>query len=299
MERAWATVLKHLVSMMATYHGLRQAEIASGEVLGTYSIRKHHRMYGFALLAAATIYPAIAILAWVRNRDQLPEPKDVVVKTAVLGGLTTIPILVVGMVLSVVLGVSFDDAQPTLRNALLGAFVIAALNEESFKFLVLRGYSARHDAFDEPFDGIVYGVAASIGFAIVENVMYVFSGWSEGGLADGFIIAGLRALTAIPGHAACGVILGACIGIGRFSPGRGWMLLGFIAAVCFHGAYDAFLMAAEVPELQRAGLTLPLVGGFIITFVLEVVVAGLAIARLRRDQIRWNDANDPTRSDAI
>ena len=255
-------------------------------------------MYGFALLAAATIYPAIAILAWVRNRDQLPEPKDVVVKTAVLGGLTTIPILVVGMVLSVVLGVSFDDAQPTLRNALLGAFVIAALNEESFKFLVLRGYSARHDAFDEPFDGIVYGVAASIGFAIVENVMYVFSGWSEGGLADGFIIAGLRALTAIPGHAACGVILGACIGIGRFSPGRGWMLLGFIAAVCFHGAYDAFLMAAEVPELQRAGLTLPLVGGFIITFVLEVVVAGLAIARLRRDQIRWNDANAPPRSDA-
>ena len=255
-------------------------------------------MYGFVLLAAATIYPAIAILAWVRNRDHLPEPKDVVLKTAVLGGLTTIPILIVGTILSLVLGISFEEAQPTLRTALLGAFVIASLNEESFKFLVLRGYSARHDEFNEPFDGIVYGVAASLGFAIVENVMYVFSGWSEGGLTGGFIVAGLRALTAIPGHAACGVILGACIGIGRFTPGRGWMVLGFVAAVCFHGAYDAFLIAAEVPAMQDAGLAIPLVGGFVITFVLEVVVAGLAIARLRRDQIRWNEANDPTRIDA-
>lgn len=240
-------------------------------------------MYTFLLLAVAAVFPAVAITSWVARRDRLPEPRKVVVTTAVLGGLAAIPILIVEVLLVLVLGLPDDpSALETIGQAVLMAFVVASLTEESFKFLVIRGYAARHDEFDEPFDGIVYGVAASLGFALVENVLYVLGGWMDSGVRGGIVIAIMRALTAVPMHAACGIIMGTCIGIGRFKPGRGWMVLGFAAAFGFHGAYDAFLMA--IPALGSPELILFSVGGFLMTFILGVVVAGLAIARMRRDQ---------------
>ncbi len=245
-------------------------------------------MIAFVLLMAATIYPAVAIISWIAKRDQLPEPRDVVVKTAIFGGLAAIPIVLVEGILTVILGLPDDiELIGSIMEAVLMGFVVAALTEEAFKFLVIRGYSARHDAFDEPFDGIVYGVAASLGFALVENVLYVFGGWFTDGMAGGFATAIMRAITAVPGHAACGVIMGTCIGIGRFKPGRGWMLLGFLGAVGFHGAYDAFLFAMYVPWVQDAEFGVLLcIGGFLMVFVLELAIAGLAIARMRRDQSR-------------
>lgn len=244
-------------------------------------------MYLYLLLIGATVYPCVGLVSWVSSRDQLPEPEGVVWRTAIFGGLAVIPILVVQSILVAALDLPPDfEAIGTVGQALLMSFIVAALAEESFKFLVLRGYSARHDAFDEPFDGIVYGVAAGMGFAVVENVLYVFQGWMGGGLTGGFVTAIMRAITAVPGHAACGVIMGTCIGIGRFKPRRGWMVLGFLAAVGFHGAYDAFLFLLNVPSVQEAGMVAYCVVGFVMVFLLEVVVAGLAIARMRRDQTR-------------
>lgn len=244
-------------------------------------------MYLYLLLIGATVYPCVGLVSWVSSRDQLPEPEGVVWRTAIFGGLAVIPILVVQSILVAALDLPPDfEAVGTVGQAVLMSFIVAALAEESFKFLVLRGYSARHDAFDEPFDGIVYGVAAGMGFAVVENVLYVFQGWMGGGLTGGFVTAIMRAITAVPGHAASGVIMGACIGIGRFKPWRGWLVLGFLGAVGFHGAYDAFLFLLTVPSVQEAGMGAYCVAGFVMVFLLEVVVAGLAIARMRRDQTR-------------
>ena len=245
-------------------------------------------MHGYVFLAFATIYPAIAILSWVRNRDQLLEPRDVVVKTAIFGGIAVIPILVIEIFLAYALDLPADFTSiDSIGQAFLMGFVVAAFTEESFKFFVLRGYAARHDAFDEPFDGIVYGVAASLGFAIVENVVYVFGEWQESGLGAGITVAILRALTAVPMHAICGVIMGACIGIGRFKPWRGWMLLGYIGAIGVHGAYDTFLFSMFVPSVAaESSLVMLCIGGFLMVFLFGLVVSGLAIARMRRDQTR-------------
>jgi RsiW-degrading membrane proteinase PrsW (M82 family) len=121
----------------------------------------------------------------------------------------------------------------------VAAFLLAAIPEECCKLLVVRGYSLRQREFDEPMDGIVYGAVASLGFAALENVMYVFNG--------GLWVAGFRALTAVPAHAFFGVILGYFVGRARFEPElrRSLTLTGLILAILFHGFYDTPLLAIQ------------------------------------------------------
>jgi hypothetical protein len=93
-----------------------------------------------------------------------------------LGVASVVPVLAVGFPLQ---EASAFIADPLFRS-LLSALFVAAIPEEFAKLAILIGYNARHKSFDEPMDGIVYGVVASLGFATLENVLFVF----EGGLAS-------------------------------------------------------------------------------------------------------------------
>jgi protease PrsW len=125
-----------------------------------------------------------------------------------------------------------------LWNVAIVAFVVVAMSEELSKFLFLRFYAYPRDFFNEPLDGIVYSVMVSMGFATVENIMYVLNTENAIGIAAG------RALTAVPAHAAFGVLMGAFVGLAKFRPekrGR-YMFFGVFLAVFFHGLYDFFLL---------------------------------------------------------
>jgi len=238
------------------------------------------------VLLIGAILPVVLILLWTMRRDRLPEPPKVVLITFLLGALSTIPILIVNVVL--VAGFGFPEEPTTLADALLISFVSAALVEEAFKFAVLYGYSAQHDAFDEPYDGIVYGVSASLGFAFVENLLYVFV-YSET-FGEQLLTAALRAVLAIPLHANCGAIMGFCIGIARFSRGGqrlGWIVAGLLGAIALHGVYDAFLFGGAIPEAVERGLDWLGSVGAIVVAATGAACAALAAARLRRDQLRW------------
>ena len=241
---------------------------------------------------AASIVPVLGIFLWLYFRDRLREPPLVVIVTFVLGIVTAGPAILLedGIVR---LGTSWGIVDPagmrTLAHAGFTAFAVAALVEELLKFAVLWGYSARRDAFDEPMDGIVYGAAASLGFAGIENVLYVVgAGAGEGGsVAGSMSVAVLRAFTAVPMHAACGVVMGACIGVARFTPRRRalWMALGIGGAIGLHGFYNFAAMSSGAMDAQDSGIgvgvgVLAMVGGL----AAAVMVAVLALARLRRDQ---------------
>ena len=238
------------------------------------------------ILLVGAVLPVALIMLWVYCRDRLREPRRVVLITMALGCAITIPVLLVQFPVSIMLGLEFDMVPATVAQAVGLAFIVAALVEEGFKFGVLRFYSARHDAFDEPFDGIVYGVAASLGFALVENVLYVAGSMMEGGFVGGMTVAIARAILAVPLHASCGVIMGACIGLGHFGRGAWWSVLGVVLAVAVHGTYDTFIFAAEVPTVAANGtLSAVLLLGVPVTALLGVAVAGVVIARFRRQQL--------------
>lgn len=126
------------------------------------------------------------------------------------------------------------------------AFVGIALVEEVFKGLALFAYPYWQRFFNEPFDGVVYAVMISMGFAAVENVIYVL----EFGVETGIV----RALTAVPAHAIFGVISGYYFGRSKFEPHRKWALigLGWIAVVFFHALYD-FLILQDISEYLMLG----------------------------------------------
>lgn len=140
------------------------------------------------------------------------------------------------------------------------AFLIIALSEEAAKYVFLRlfVYKSRH--FDEPYDGIVYAIMISLGFAAIENVMYVMQG--------GLNVAILRMFTAVPAHACFAILMGFWVGKAKMEnkPWLNWV--GLFSAVLFHGAYDFFLLS----DLVQGQLI-----GAIISLVLALILSRIAI----------------------
>jgi len=190
-------------------------------------------MIRIPFIFVGAVVPALLLMRYFYIRDLNPEPRGTLVATFVLGVLTVIPLIPLSLSLR---WLTQYIASPLLL-ASYAAFLCAAIPEELLKFVVIERYCTRQKAFDEPMDGIVYGATASLGFAALENIMYVWSG--------GWYVAVLRAFTAVPAHACFGAIMGYHVGrarLGLAPPSSRWK--GLFLAVLLHGLYDLplFLM---------------------------------------------------------
>lgn len=128
---------------------------------------------------------------------------------------------------------------------LLENFIAVALVEEYCKRFMVRKVTWDSSEFNYSFDGIVYCVCGSLGFATLENIMYIFS---KGG---GFEVAVIRALMSIPLHAFCGVYMGYYYGLAKQASVNEYearfsalMARSLIVPVLIHGAYD-FILSIE------------------------------------------------------
>lgn len=237
----------------------------------------------FAFTAVSAIVPSFLLAWYFHSRDVYPEPQRVIWATFGLGVLSTIPVLLVAWPTQFAVESWIENIY---MSAASDAFLVAAVPEEFFKFLVLYLYAARHPAFDEPMDGIVYGAIASLGFATLENVLYTL----QGGLA----VAVLRAFTAVPGHAFCGAIMGYFVGQARFNPRgrRGSLMVQALAwPMLLHGLYDFPLMAMQ--KMQKTGVefteartseAVALSAMTLAVLIFEWVWAVRLTRRLRKDQ---------------
>ena len=235
----------------------------------------------FLLLLFLAVAPVALILGVVFKLDRHGEPAKVVALTVLFGALATIPIVIAEAVLSWGFGLPLDLNLTSYSSAAVTAFLVAAVIEECGKFAILWWDCAKHSAFDEAMDGVVYGVAVSLGFALVENVMYVF------GSEDSLSVCVARALTAVPLHAACGVIMGACVGIAKFNPAQRsmWIALGIGGAIAVHGIYDFGLFGGLFALTQEHFVRLLLLWSTTLAALAAgILIAIFALARLRRDQ---------------
>ena len=138
----------------------------------------------------------------------------------------------------------FFAGNPPLIYLMLMPFLVVALTEEALEYWVVKEFAYKHKKFNEVMDGITYCIIASMGFAILENIIYTLQyGWGTGVL---------RAFTAVPAHALFSGIMGHYIGIAKFTkdPARVKQLMrrGLAAGIFFHGLYD-FLLMSGVPIL--------------------------------------------------
>ena len=185
-----------------------------------------------------SLSPVFIILTYIYFRDKYEkEPIGLLIKSLIAGGLIVIPVMFVESGLSL-----FTPETGALSEAGYTAFVVAGFTEELFKFLALYALIWRNPDFNEKFDGIVYAVFISLGFAAVENVMYVASG--------GVGVALTRSLTAIPAHALFGITMGYFFGIAHMDPLKrtSYLRKAFLIPFLLHGIYD-FIILSKVPVL--------------------------------------------------
>lgn len=183
-------------------------------------------------LFVISLAPVLIIAGYIYFRDKYEKETVKLLLLALLaGGFTVIPILFIEMFLD-----SFTESFRGLLSPAWKAFVVAGFTEELFKFFALYLLIWKSAEFNEKFDGIVYAVFISLGFAAVENVLYVL----QGGIGTGL----MRAITAVPAHAIFGVIMGFYFGLARFYEKEQYTLKlkALVYPIILHGIYDFIIM---------------------------------------------------------
>ena len=179
-----------------------------------------------------TIVPSIIIFCYFYFSDKFKEPKQVIAIVFVLGVLICFP---AGIVNDFIVKNFQEDND--LSRRLYSSFLTAAWVEELLKFLVLYFIVLRRSEFNEPMDGIVYGVTVSLGFATYENYSYVFY-WAEEWGIDPYQMAVWRSYSAVPLHGLCGCVMGFYFGMYSFTANKKYLILSLLIPYVAHGLYN-------------------------------------------------------------
>ena len=193
-----------------------------------------------AVYVLAAVLPAVFLLRYIYRHDTVEkEPVGLLLALLFRGVLSALCASVLEGVAQSVLGMLVEPGSPVYT--ILLAFLVVALAEEGMKLFFLRRGTWNSPAFNYRFDGVVYAVFVSLGFAAYENILYVFN--------YGLSTALLRAVSAVPAHMSFAVVMGVFYGRARLMANQGqrnaarlshWLALG--AAVLLHGFYDACAM---------------------------------------------------------
>jgi len=178
-----------------------------------------------------TIFPSIVLVLYFIKSDKFKEPNRIIIITFLFGILITIP----AGYLNSLIDKNFATGE-RFNDALLSGFFGGGPVEELLKFSILYFYILKEKAFNEPMDGLVYGILASLGFATLENLQYVFYFDSEFWTAQEIAI--FRSYSAIPLHGLCGAIMGFYFGQYAFSANKKYLGLAIIVPIIFHGSYN-------------------------------------------------------------
>lgn len=194
------------------------------------------------IILLTALLPVVILGYYIYHKDKKsPEPTGQLVK-AFFYGILSVPL---SFCMSIPLGLI--GVYPAEATSILGsvstAFFGAAIPEEIAKFLMLWLLLRKNRYFDEKMDGIVYAVCISLGFAALENIMYLFSN------AESYLSVGIaRAIFAVPGHFCFGILMGYYYSLAKFYPKatKKNKVLILLAPILVHGLYDSILFIINV-----------------------------------------------------
>jgi protease PrsW len=210
-------------------------------------------------ILALALAPGTAIMLYIYLKDKHErEPLHLLLISFIYGGFSTLVTYFISWPVNALVLTKDDDVVEQFINA----FFKVALIEEFSKFIFVRFILYYNRNFNEPFDGIVYAVMVSMGFASLENIMYVY----DYGLVTGI----LRMFTAVPAHATFAILMGYFLGKAKFTHRKElyFSVVALFAPTVFHGAYDYFWFIGEIKDVWTGiwiGAVIALLTGFVLS----------------------------------
>ncbi|GAE28988.1 glutamic-type intramembrane protease PrsW [Alkalihalobacillus hemicellulosilyticus] len=183
-------------------------------------------------LITAAIAPGMALLSYFYLRNHYSDTTvGFIFRTFFVGALLVFPVMVLQYAFL---------TEGYFQQAFLRTFILYGFVEEFFKWFLLYFFTYQHTTFTKRYDGIVFGVALSLGFATLENVFYL--------LANGLDFALGRAIFPVSSHALYGVIMGYYFGRSKIehSKKRLYLFLALLFPFLLHGTYDFILVLFDI-----------------------------------------------------
>jgi len=184
------------------------------------------------LILLAIIPPLLIVFFVYKNDLYEKEPHKLLLSTFLLGCFSVIPMIIL------------ETLTPMIfTNVFVFSLLGVALVEEGVKYIALLKYNIPKKDFNEPYDGIIYSLFLTMGFALIENVTYVL-----GSDEMGFGVAVARMFTAIPMHATCGIVMGYYLGLSKMKTSEKTknLTLSILLPVLIHGFYNYFIFVELV-----------------------------------------------------
>ena len=236
------------------------------------------------LIALSGALPAIVAMLYFDWLDRKrPEPWGKRYLVTFVGMLSVVPVLILGAMIEMTLGPRAPEPG-TYEHAAYMSFGLAAGLEEACKITAVFIVVWRSRWFDERMDGLVYGARAGLGFALVENCLYIWQAAIDGHAVTVWV---LRALLAVPGHAIWSGMMGYFAARRRFDHAGIGLFGGYLIAVALHGLYDFGVFVG--PPLRADGKDALAGAALLLPFVITII-GWRAVRRMARTALHLDDA---------
>ena len=244
-----------------------------------------------ALMFMALLPVAILLIYMYYADRKSPEPLSQLFK-AFFYGILCIPLTLILIIPIELIGLCDSGDPTTIPQAISSSFWGAAIPEEGSKLLFLWLLLRKNKYFDERLDGIVYAVFVSLGFAAVENIMYLIGNY------DSFVSVGIaRGVLSVPVHFSCGVLMGYFYSLTRFGNKKNKAmnrLMVLFAPIMLHGIYDT--IAYSIGIISEGNILLLL---FFFFFLIVFSIISLLVCYSRIVKLRKMDAEEPVVSEEV
>ena len=252
------------------------------------------------ILIALSIFQVIVLAFFIYRKDKFQkEPLKMLVKAFLLGCLSALPAAYLETLLTNAYSLFGGEYLPGFFGGIYNGYVVAGCSEELCKLLLLYIAVWRSPHFDEYFDGIVYATFLSLGFAGLENVLYVFS---QGDFSSAVVTGSMRALLSVPGHFLFGVAMGYYFALAKFEPTNRSrnIMLAFLVPMLLHGTFDALLMIPDAMGEEGQWLNVVMFPVFI-WFDIKLWKLGMrrlrSLQQLSEEQNLYEDIGDDDSAD--
>lgn len=208
--------------------------------------------YYIILYIILGLLPSLVWLFYYLRKDIHPEPKRMVLRIFLWGALITLPVFFVQMGLAKLLEIIGNSVIVSpLVNNLIYWFVVIAFTEELFKYLVVKIKVVTSPHLDEPLDVMLYMVIAALGFAALENILYLFAPTDQVSfneiISRTLTINFIRFIGAVFLHTLCSAVIGYSMAISFCEAKRKKLILvgGILIATALHGLYNFSIITLD------------------------------------------------------